>query len=377
MMKIVLDNIVYSLQKSGGISVVWYELISKLKEKKECRIFFLEYKNSEQNIMRQKNDIEDNEILNKEEKNKNLVFERYFNPKIRNMGNEKFIFISSYYRTCRNKNAINVTVVHDFTYEYFRKGLSRWMHSYQKKKAVNNSDGIICISENTKKDLLKFYPKIDKDRIKVIYNGVSNDFYKIENMNDATSVDEKFKIFSNKKIVLFIGQRTLYKNFDKAVLAFSEIQNSEYHFVIIGDKLNESETEFVKKHITKDCYTLLSGINNIKLNYLYNLAFVLIYPSSYEGFGIPLLEAMKTGLPFIAGNNSSIPEVAGDAGIVLKDVNPDSIYQAVVSLDNDIIRNSIIEKGFMQVQNFSWDQTMKNYYHFLENIYKSNDVLND
>ncbi|RYX96534.1 glycosyltransferase [bacterium] len=131
---------------------------------------------------------------------------------------------------------------------------------------------------------------------------------------------------------------------------------------IIGSPLKKSEIDFLNQ-IIPERWSVESNIDNAKLNSFYNNAFALLYPSSYEGFGIPILEAMKAGTPFIALNNSSIPEVAGNAGILLDSLNIEDFMNALHKIS--LNRLNLIEKGFIQSQKFSWDkcfqQTLKVY----------------
>ena len=129
---------------------MWGEFILYLQAINIKR-FFLEYPNSNVNIVRQDLHIDKNEC--KTFKTAILPITRFFNPQV--TFKRKHIFISSYYRYSRNPNSINVTIVHDFTYEYYRKGMARWIHTLQKRNAIRHSKGVICISENTKKDLQK------------------------------------------------------------------------------------------------------------------------------------------------------------------------------------------------------------------------------
>ena len=157
---VILDNIIFSLQQHGGVSVLWGNLIEALKEQK-ISFKMTEYSNAIQNNKIRK------AITNVTDKIiplKGLVkITRWFNPKIHY--SSPFIFHSSHYRICKNKRAINITTVHDFVYEYYRTGPSRWLHCWQKYNAIRSSDAIICISENTKKDLLKFIPDIEAAKI--------------------------------------------------------------------------------------------------------------------------------------------------------------------------------------------------------------------
>ena len=151
-MKIVFDNIIYSLQAGGGISLYWTELIKRISKKK--KLFFMSLKML---IF-----IEKIKLKNVVESKITPKLLRYF-PFQRRLPT-KSIFHSSYLRTTFQKDVVKITTIHDFTYEYFGKGLSKFIHSWQKKLAIKNSDGIICVSNNTKKDLFKHYPYIDKKK---------------------------------------------------------------------------------------------------------------------------------------------------------------------------------------------------------------------
>ena len=170
-MSVVFDNIIFSLQKAGGISVVWQELIKRILKDSDINVSFIEQYN--ENIFRKKLQIPEELIIHNNFSKLPISFQRYLNPRIRN---ESGIFHSSYYRTTSNPNLINISTVHDFTYEYYRKGLPKLIHQKQKVLAINKSKKIICVSNNTKKDLLKFYPNIQESCIEVIYNGVDSVF---------------------------------------------------------------------------------------------------------------------------------------------------------------------------------------------------------
>ncbi|WP_313359965.1 glycosyltransferase family 1 protein [Empedobacter sp.] len=367
-MRIVLDNIVFSLQKSGGVSILWIELINKIIKDKRFEVQFLEYTGAEENLARKSINIDKDKFIS--HKNRKLKLERYSNVKLDI--NEPFIFISSYYRVSSNKNAINFTIVHDFTYEFYRKGIAKLVHSYQKNYAVKKSDGIICISENTKKDLLHFVPKVDPEKIRVIYNGVSEDFFKIDEDFNIAEKDSRFSSLENFKYLLYIGHRTSYKNFPIAVAAAAKVKEN-YKFVVVGESFNEEEIKVLATHFEENEYIVISRLNNKVLNALYNKAFALLYPSSYEGFGIPIVEAMKTHCLVIASNNSSIPEVAGDAAILCNSINEDEFVNGIYLLEDEFFRNQLIRKGINQSRKFSWDLTMTNYLDFFEELFNKNE----
>ena len=205
MIQIGLDNIIFSLQKAGGASVVWQQHLERLSRDKEFQCRFLEYDNAELNFFRQQLYIDKNLIDIK--KSQFFFLIRYLNLNAKT--SEKYIFHSSHYRIEKGKNVINVTTVHDFTYEHFIKGLSQKVHSWQKNLAINNSNGIICVSESTKRDLLRFLPHINENKIRVIYNGVDDGFKLLEN----DFVFNKKHDFEDYNYVLYVGdRRTSYKN---------------------------------------------------------------------------------------------------------------------------------------------------------------------
>lgn len=341
-MKLILDNLIFSLQKSGGISVVWYELLLRLM-KSPIEIHYLNYLN--ENIFCKELNFTRNSII-KTDSSFLLVLKRYFSPYIK--FNEPFIFHSSYYRTCDNPNAINITTVHDFTYEYYESGFRKRLHSWQKNKAIRHSDYIICISENTKKDLLKFLPDIDESKIRVIYNGVSNDYFRIKNKSEL-------KIpYGLNKYVLFVGARNEYKNFKLAVKAIAQ---TELKLVIVGPLLNENEKMFVEKCFEDpQRYHCTGRISNSELNKLYNCAYALLYPSMYEGFGIPVIEAQKAGCPVIAYNASSIPEIIGKTPLLLQRLCIDEIINRISLLKDTHTREQIISDGLENAKRFTWDK---------------------
>lgn len=345
-MKIIIDNIVFSLQRAGGISTYWFELYSKISRDYND-VLFIDRKND--NIVAKHLIISKKKIINTGIHN--LLLDRFMSIRLRRI-NENFIFHSSYNRITTNKKGKQVVTVHDFVHERFYTGIRKFLHSYQKGKAIKKADAIIVISENTKRDLLSFFPSVNPDKVRVIYNGVSDDFFPIEH---KVTVD----------YFLFIGAREKYKNFDFAVRAVSQIYNFKLN--IVGSVLNKQEINMLDKFIPGR-WELYTNIENVMLNELYNNAYALIYPSSYEGFGIPLLEAMKTGCPFIALNTSSIPEVAGNGGVLINKLEIPLFNEAVATIDKN--REEIIKMGFEQVKKFSWEKCYQETIQVYKDLFK-------
>ena len=159
---ILLDNIIFSIQRSGGVSTYWYELIKRLLNS-ETDFICIENEKIE-NIQRDRLGIPEKLIVT--EFRFPLRFSQYFflSKNILKTKVSPYIFHSSYYRVYKKKGVKNIITVYDFVYEFYRSGVFRLIHKMQKNRALKNADGIICISEHTKKDLIRIYPKIDEKK---------------------------------------------------------------------------------------------------------------------------------------------------------------------------------------------------------------------
>jgi glycosyltransferase involved in cell wall biosynthesis len=360
-MNIQLDNIIFSLQKVGGASVVWQQHLERLSQDKEFQCRFLEYDNAKFNFFRQQ--LSFNKDLIDLKSSKFLFMKRYLNLNSKNY--DKHLFHSSHYRVENSKNAINVTTVHDFTYEHFIKGLAQKVHSWQKNVAINNSDGIICVSQSTKKDLLQFIPGINENKIRVIYNGVDTAFKPLK--NDV--IFQKKHFFEDYSYALYIGdRRTTYKNFDMAVDAC--VLSKMPLLIIGGGELTVVEFHNLKMKLGEGNFSILLGVSIEDLNYYYNRAYCLLYPSLYEGFGIPVIEAQRAGCTVVATNSSSIPEVIGNNYLAVENPTPQKIANKIkeLSFENDL-RNESIELGFEKSKGFSWQKTYKQTKEFYKELY--------
>jgi mannosyltransferase len=345
-MKIIFDNIIFKLQTSGGISNYWYQLLKRIHAVDGLDLSFFDDEQNTKNIFRKELNLTDYKTLGKSPG----IVGRYTNPKFSQIKN-KTVFHSSYYRYSRNPAHINITTVHDFTYEYFTSGIKLYAHTSQKRKALAQSEGIICVSENTKKDMLHFFPELQSKTVKVIPHGVGANFTVL----DYTDKERK-KYFNGRPFLLYVGDRRAeYKNFELALKASKE---SSFPLAIIGGSpLSEKELFFINSQLKTENYIHFHGVSNKKLNEFYNLAHCLIYPSSYEGFGLPLLEAQKAGCPIIAANTSSIPEVVEQSGILIDEISSTKIVEGISKLSDKDFRKEKIEQGIINAKRFTWENT--------------------
>lgn len=353
---IYIDHIIFNLQRTGGISVMWYEHLYRLLKEHAFELKFLEYKGGS-NIFRSKINVPKQKLIMKS--NFLLSLRRYANPRIRQK-KEPFLFHSSYYRYCKNPQAINIITVYDFTYEYYSSGLKKKVHCWQKYRAIRHSDVIICISENTKKDLLKFLPDIDEEKIRVIYIAVSDEYFVLKEQNTQGLP------FEAGSYALFVGSRADYKNFDLAVNALA---GTTMNMVIVGNELTAKELCLLDEKL-KDRYKWVGRVSNQLLNIFYNHAFCFLYPSTYEGFGIPVLEAQKAGCPVIAYNASSIPEIIGKTPLLLEELSEEAVMNCFELLQNKQVRAEIVQAGLKNVERFSWDKTYEKVYAVYEEVLK-------
>lgn len=313
-MRIVFDNIIYRLQRYGGISVVWNELLSRARTDHDLQVTELDYR----------------------EAMPYRRLERYRIPDYR--ATEPTIFHSSYFRVLPQQGVLNVTTVHDLTYHFYRRGLAKAVHLWEEERALRHSEAIICISENTKRDLLRFYPWVDEQHITIVPNGVSETFRPLADVE-------------KQGYLLYVGNSTAdYKRYDVAQAVAR----------LTGLRLVTAK-----------------GVTLEQLNRMYNEALCLLYPSDYEGFGLPILEAQRAGCPVIAQRASSIPEVIGENGLMVRHDTPQRMAQEMADLVRQLKSqptDEIVRSGLENAARYSWDKTYENTKQVYENIYHNHHL---
>ncbi len=261
-----------------------------------------------------------------------------------------------------SSNVEQIAVIHDINFvhrpedlPFFTRKYYNWFFSKFAKKAVR----IATVSEYSKQDISSRFD-IAKDKITVVYNG-SNEIYKPVSEEIKIKIKEEYA--EGKPYFIFIGTLHPRKNIARLFAAFNKFKKetgSDFKLVIVGTKMFMtddidkvySESEF------KNDIIFTGRLNPEDLHFVLASAFAMTFVPLFEGFGIPLIEAMSCGVPVIASNTTSLPEVAGDAALFVNPFDINDIKNAMVKIvDDSFLRNNLIEKGNIRKETFSWDKT--------------------
>lgn len=272
------------------------------------------------------------------------------------------------------KSQVNsLAVIHDINFMHFSKGLPFLYQKYYQyffpkfaKKAVR----IVTVSEFSKKDIRNQFA-IHNNLIDVVYNG-ANDIY--QPISDEEKEKTKQKFTQGYNFFIFVGALSPRKNIGNLLLAFEKFKeqtNSHIKLLIVGEKMFKTKKI---KHIYKNLHykddVIFAGrMSPENLKILYGSALALTFVSYFEGFGIPIIEAMHCNTPVITSNVTSMPEVAGDAALLADPFSIDSIADAMINIYEDKnLSNQLIEKGKIQRQKFSWDKTAEKFWESIEKV---------
>ncbi|MFZ2881628.1 MAG: glycosyltransferase family 1 protein, partial [Candidatus Moraniibacteriota bacterium] len=274
----------------------------------------------------------------------NFFFWYFSWPKIDKLvGGVDVIFFPNIIFGAVSKEVKMITTIHDLSFERYPEYFSwkrRFWHIFiNSKKICQRADQIIAVSNSSQNDIISLYG-VEKEKVKMIHSAVSEKF-KIIDRNDEKLIKIKNKYSLPFKFILYLGTVEPRKNITGIIRAYSNLQSfaretknfelAKYKLVIAGSNgwLNEDIFKEIKKSKFKKDIILPGFIQDADKVYVYNLASLFVYPSFFEGFGFPPLEAMKCGVPVIASNNSSLPEICGVNSILINPDKPGEISQAM------------------------------------------------
>lgn len=252
-------------------------------------------------------------------------------------------------------NCQKVIVVHDLSFlaypDFFSFKQQLWHKLILNQKILAQADAIMADSISTRNDLISLLG-IAEAKIQVVYPGVS--LARASRPN--TAVRSKYNL--PEKYFLFVGTIEPRKNLSGVIRALEQLP-ADIALVVVGQwGWKHQEISNFKFSIFKQRVKFLGYVDEADKSALYQGAIALAYPSFYEGFGLPILEAMSLGCPVIAGNNSSQGEVLGEAGLLVDPFNINEIKQAMeIMLDNQLLRDEFINRGLRQAEKFNWQKT--------------------
>lgn len=264
-----------------------------------------------------------------------------------------------------------ILTIHDLSFlrypNFFSLRRNLWHYIINVRKLIKEADKIIAVSENTKSDIIEL-GGIDERKVEIIYSGVAEECRVIDRNDEIIKkVKEKYNLAD--KFILFLGTLEPRKNIIGLIKAYNELRESGGDFskvklVIAGGAgwKGKGAGEEQKRSKYKEDIKFLDYIPRQDKVYLYNLASVFVYPSFYEGFGFPPLEAMACGLPVVTSFSSSLPEAAGGASLLVDPHKTGEIAQAIrkILLDENF-KNDLIEKGREKASEFSWQKVAGKY----------------
>jgi len=242
-----------------------------------------------------------------------------------------------------------ITFIHDVIPLQFKLGKSFLYYKYILPFIIKNSDLIITVSNHSKKLIQQYFAP--SQPIEVIYPGIAANF--------------KFLNFKREPFILYVGRLARTKNLDRLLLAFRRLKQDEsfkdYELWIVGAGSSDWILQYIDSDV-KNSVKILENVSDEELVNLYNKASLFVFPSLYEGFGFPPLEAMACGCPVVVSKTGSLPEVCGDAAYYIDPLDVESIYKGIYEvLTNKSLRNSLVKKGLVHIKKYKWDTSIKKF----------------
>jgi glycosyltransferase involved in cell wall biosynthesis len=260
----------------------------------------------------------------------------------------------------------SVVTIHDCIHLRFPQYLpSRLGYAYARSSlwiAAHRSGRIMTVSEASKRDILRYF-HVPESKIDVIYNAIDERFGHLPAVEEVERVRERYQL--NDPFVLYAGNIKPHKNIERLIEAFDLLKQHGFEHVkllIIGDEISKYATlrRAVHRHKLHKHVRFFGFVPDQTLAILYRLAAVFVFPSLYEGFGLPPLEAMASGTPVITSNVSSLPEVVGDAALLIDPYEPEAIADAMRRvLTDDALHADLRARGLARASHFSWERSIR------------------
>lgn len=360
-MKIVV-NALFLAQKVTGVQRYAIEIAKELKKTLKDEIKFVAPNNIIHHELAEYLDVE---IIGNftgflwEQIDLKLYLSRNKNPILLNMRNTAPLFYQN-----------NIVVIHDLIFmkneKWFSKKFS-FIYKFFAPVLLKKALKIITVSNFSKQDIIKTF-NINPDKIEIVYNAVSSEFqeYSKEDFEKNKYGDYILAVAS------FLSPR---KNICNVIKAFNKLQVQDLKLIIVGAELKHFSDQNMLQEIKLNKNIIPTGyIDDKTLANFYKNAKLLVFPSLYEGFGIPPIEAMSCGCPVVVSNVASLPEVCADAACYVDPYNVDDIADSINKiLMNNELRNEMIQKGYQRQAEFSWESSARKLIEISENIYTNSE----
>ncbi|GHU55672.1 glycosyl transferase family 1 [Bacteroidia bacterium] len=265
----------------------------------------------------------------------------------------------------------SVVTIHDLIflrYPHLYHPIDRCIYHFKFKQACLEANRIIAVSQQTKEDIISFF-RIPADKIKVIYQGCDSAFYQPASEEQKQQVQKKYALTT--PYLIYIGSIEERKNLLTLVKAYELLNNKDIHLVAVGRRtpyLNLIET-YIREHQLEGQVQILTDVQYADLPSLYQMASVFVYPSFFEGFGIPILEALASNTPVIAATGSCLEEAGGEGSLYTDPHNPNQLKDLIYEvLSHSTLADSMRKQGQIYAQRFSPDTLSAQMMHLYENL---------
>jgi glycosyltransferase involved in cell wall biosynthesis len=351
-MRILIDGVYFQLA-SGGIGRVWLSLLKEIVQDPAFSLFMLDRGRCP--IIPGVSLIEFPSYTMSYTATDSLLIQEFCERY------EIDVFASTYYTTAITTP--QVQIVYDMIPEVMGFDLSAraWK---EKQLALSYASYFACISGNTRDDLCKFYPSVERLRTAVTYCGFDRGIFNSAARQKVSALRSKYDL--RESWFLFVGSRVQHRGYKNAKLFFDAIKSekaADFDVVCVGGEPT-IEPEWLREKPPR-VRILQLELSDDELSAAYAGAIALVYPSLYEGFGLPVLEAMASGCPVITTRYGSLREVAGDAALIISGHDCRELLNAIDSVRNPVTRQSLIEAGYAQATKFRWEDAAEGLKGFL------------
>ncbi len=264
------------------------------------------------------------------------------------------------------KSVKKIVTIHDLIqlrYPSDHKWHDRWAYTSKIKRSLDMADAVICISENTKGDVVEYFGT-EMEKLHVVYQSIDPRFHQRASAQMLQSIKDKYQL--PKEYILFVGGTRPRKNLTGLLEAYAKV-DIDIPLCLVGNE--KSYTDYLQQHEVRQKRILCCQCSIDEMPMIYQLATVVAYPSHYEGFGLPILEALASGAPVVSSSSSSMPEAAGSAALLVDPHDTAMLADALTrSIQDQDLRMTLLEEGSVQLKKFSLENFVQGTYQVYDSL---------